>query len=255
MRAIIPIILVIICTSYLLPQTEYNEVFYLKNGSIIKGIIIETIPNKSFKIQTKDGNIFVFTIDEIEKITKEKTEAILINNDNAYANERILELRTFDQTIKGTIYLGGEIYFIYYASHSYSYNQLSFAPIVGYFFTDNLLLGISLSYSYYKDNRTSWGFFNIRESNSQSQFGIGPIIRYYFGSGANKPFTYSIIGYSTSKSYWNVTFGLGIGYSIAISKNVAVNPVVQYDFVIPEGGEFGDIKEFYVGVGISIFVF
>jgi hypothetical protein len=49
----------------------YMDVVYLKNGSIIKGIIVEQYPNVQIKIQTKDGNLFVFKMDEIEKITKE----------------------------------------------------------------------------------------------------------------------------------------------------------------------------------------
>ncbi len=48
-----------------------EEVVYLKNGSIIRGIIIEQVPNQSIKIQTKDRNVFFFKYDEIEKITKE----------------------------------------------------------------------------------------------------------------------------------------------------------------------------------------
>lgn len=38
---------------------QYVDVVYLKNGSIIRGMIIEQIPNVSLKIQTKDGSIFV----------------------------------------------------------------------------------------------------------------------------------------------------------------------------------------------------
>lgn len=48
-----------------------QETVYLKNGSIIRGIIIEQIPAQSLKIQTKDGNIFVFAMSDVEKITKE----------------------------------------------------------------------------------------------------------------------------------------------------------------------------------------
>lgn len=48
-----------------------EDVVYLKNGSIIRGLIIEQIPNESLKIQTKDRNVFAFTFDEILKITKE----------------------------------------------------------------------------------------------------------------------------------------------------------------------------------------
>ncbi len=47
------------------------DVVYLKNGSIIRGIIIEQIPNVSVKLKTRDGNIFVFKTDEIEKLTRE----------------------------------------------------------------------------------------------------------------------------------------------------------------------------------------
>lgn len=50
---------------------SYEEVVYLHNGSIIHGIIIEQVPNKSVKIQTRDGNVFVYNMADIEKITKE----------------------------------------------------------------------------------------------------------------------------------------------------------------------------------------
>ena len=52
-------------------QKNYQDVVYLKNGSIIHGLIIEQIPDKSIKIETADNNIFVFQKDEIEKLTKE----------------------------------------------------------------------------------------------------------------------------------------------------------------------------------------
>jgi hypothetical protein len=55
----------------------YVDVVYLKNGSIIRGIIIEQTPNVSLKIKTGDGNIFVYKMEEVEKLAKEeaKTEA------------------------------------------------------------------------------------------------------------------------------------------------------------------------------------
>lgn len=50
------------------------DVVYLKNGSIIRGVILEQVPNKSLKIQTQDKNVFVFTFDEIDRIQKEESE-------------------------------------------------------------------------------------------------------------------------------------------------------------------------------------
>lgn len=52
-------------------QQNYQDVVYLKNGSIIRGVIIEQIPNKSIKIETTDKNVFVYQIDDVEKMTKE----------------------------------------------------------------------------------------------------------------------------------------------------------------------------------------
>ena len=57
-------------------QQNYQDVVYLKNGSIIHGVIIEQIPNKSIKIQTSDRNVFVYQMEEIEKITREVPESI-----------------------------------------------------------------------------------------------------------------------------------------------------------------------------------
>jgi hypothetical protein len=77
MRKIFTLLLTIMTTTFLYGQTPtWEEVVYLKNGSIIRGTIIEQIPNKSLKIQTKDRSVFVYSMDEIEKIAKEeiKTE-------------------------------------------------------------------------------------------------------------------------------------------------------------------------------------
>lgn len=48
-----------------------QEVVYLKNGSVIRGTIIEQIPNESLKVQTADGSVFVYKVSEVSKITKE----------------------------------------------------------------------------------------------------------------------------------------------------------------------------------------
>ena len=51
---------------------NWQEVLYLKNGSAIRGVIIEQKPNESVKIQTADGSVFVYNIDEVDRITKEQ---------------------------------------------------------------------------------------------------------------------------------------------------------------------------------------
>ena len=55
------------------------DVVHLKNGSIIRGMVIETIPNETIKIRTSDGSIFVCSFDDVEKITKESFTTKLKN--------------------------------------------------------------------------------------------------------------------------------------------------------------------------------
>lgn len=51
-------------------QGRYRDVVHLKNGSIIRGVIIELIPSETVKIETADKSIFIFQMDEVDKIEK-----------------------------------------------------------------------------------------------------------------------------------------------------------------------------------------
>ncbi|HAP69279.1 MAG TPA: hypothetical protein DCR04_06055, partial [Flavobacteriales bacterium] len=53
-------------------QNGMQDVIYLNDGSVYKGIIIETVPNVSYKIQSEGGNVYAVTVSEVEKITKEE---------------------------------------------------------------------------------------------------------------------------------------------------------------------------------------
>ena len=52
-------------------NSNLQDVIYLKNGSVIRGAIIEQVPGESLKIETRDGNVFVYQMDEISKMARE----------------------------------------------------------------------------------------------------------------------------------------------------------------------------------------
>ncbi len=60
----------LVATSPLFAQ-EMEDVVFLKDGSIVRGTVIERIPGESLKIQTQAGTVFVYTMDEITRMTKE----------------------------------------------------------------------------------------------------------------------------------------------------------------------------------------
>jgi len=69
------VILLIVCSPIIISaQDRMQDVVYLKNGSIIRGTVVEQVIDKSLKIKTSDGNVFQFAMDEVQKIAKEAVE-------------------------------------------------------------------------------------------------------------------------------------------------------------------------------------
>ena len=90
MRKILLIIIgTVLTVTTLTAQQNMRDVVYLKNGSIIKGIIIEQIPFVSYKIQTTDGSIFVFSADDVERIAKEQFTSIQTHSPGPKPSSRI----------------------------------------------------------------------------------------------------------------------------------------------------------------------
>ncbi len=58
---------------------QQEETIFLKDGSIIHGILIEQMSGGSLKIKTHDGNIFVYKMDDIEKISTSSEQNSIYN--------------------------------------------------------------------------------------------------------------------------------------------------------------------------------
>lgn len=68
-------------------QNDYQDIIYLKNGSIIKGTITEQIPNKTIKIKT-ENNIFVYKMEEVEKITNNEKSLSTKKKSKKYTKQK-----------------------------------------------------------------------------------------------------------------------------------------------------------------------
>lgn len=109
MKAILLNLLVIFSLSAL-AQSAYRDVVYLKNGSIIKGQVIEQIPNVSLKIETADGSILVYRMDEVEKMSKEKYDIPQANPQAAFSKEAENATITYFQRLIQTEGQGDFVY-------------------------------------------------------------------------------------------------------------------------------------------------
>lgn len=52
-------------------QSGLEDAVYLNNGSVLRGIIIEQVPNRSLKVQILGGSVFHVEMAEVARITKE----------------------------------------------------------------------------------------------------------------------------------------------------------------------------------------
>ena len=66
MKKIVLLLFCAMSTMIAAAQANLQDVVYLKNGSVIRGVIIEQVPGISLKIQTADGNIFVYDITDVQ---------------------------------------------------------------------------------------------------------------------------------------------------------------------------------------------
>lgn len=183
-------------------QTEMVEVVYLKNGNAIKGTIIEQIPNVSLKIQTKDGSLFVFKFDEIEKITKEpKKEEPLPSyeiptfTDNPQPSPySYVRRKRFEYTRTGFY---GNI------KHGFmAFGGFHFGVLAGYQPTSHWAFGIGLSFDHYFDvnggvtGDDNTGYYN-RETERPIMMPLYLENRFYFTTTRTSPHLFLDFGYTT----------------------------------------------------------
>ena len=55
---------------------DYYDVVYLKDGSMVKGFILERKPNDYLKIETISGRVRIIEMDEVEEIEKERVRPV-----------------------------------------------------------------------------------------------------------------------------------------------------------------------------------
>ncbi|MCE1168644.1 MAG: hypothetical protein LWX70_11170 [Sphingobacteriia bacterium] len=120
-------------------QTEYQDVVYLKNGGIIRGVIIEQVPDQIVKIETIDRSVFVYQMNDIEKFTKEPIQGLKC-------------LKALENGLKsGYRFLGDLGYQV--GVGDYNLDRLSLNIVNGYQFNPYIYAGVGVGLRYYTDDK------------------------------------------------------------------------------------------------------
>jgi len=199
-------------------QTIYEDVVYLKNGSIIRGMIIEQVPNQLIKIQTGDRNVFVFKMEEIEKMTKEASQ--VKSKKHRSTNEYKSSGFTNMTELGALIGIG------------------KFKTIVGDIENDATAFSISTVNGYLVNPTISFGLGLGLDVFNDGSFLLLPIFfdtRINFIEGQFTPFVQIDAGYSLGwivgeegANWGGLIINPGIGLKTFMSNSTAFNIIVSY---------------------------
>lgn len=112
-------------------QINYNldDVMYLSNGSVIKGQIIEIIPNESYKIRTHNGSLIVVEQSDITKITKEEAFSQFSSQKSTKKAYVFENKRGYFGNVNAGIGLLNGADFNFTTAHGYQFNNYIMAGI------------------------------------------------------------------------------------------------------------------------------
>ena len=118
-----------------------EDVVYLRNGGVIRGSIIEQLPNEYIKIQTANGNITVYTINEVERILRDNSSTRNIYQLPRSSSGTGLR-RGFRAIIDFGYYWGDDL-------GDYRRDRFIFNFIAGYQATPYFSFGLGTGFAYY----------------------------------------------------------------------------------------------------------
>ena len=230
--------------SPLAKAADLEEVVYLKNGSIIHGIIVEQVPNQSIKIQTKDGNLFVFNMDEIQKITKEAPASYtpsFLSSDDEYGWNTGVRYRGF---VGDSFIFDLDGYYEDYQEYIYTSHGVQINP---YLYVG---AGLGLKYWTYWEEVSIPVFANVRgELHKLFRKNVSPYIDVKIGYNAlhNAGF------YFSPELGCHFYFGHSkCGLSVGLTYDLQKTNVSDYYYSYYSGYHYYDYSEILSGLGISV---
>lgn len=186
-----------------LKAQDYRDVVFLKNGSVIKGFYNELYPDDSLRLKTIDGGLFICSMEDVERIAKERNSVYLIDMSD--------ELKHGDEEWRHRGYRGSVEYGnntntdnrklqinSFFTVHGYQFNQYFFAG-----------LGFGLEQISYKDD-------DITLYLNQYNLPLIADVRFYLLPMSISPVVdlragYTVLGFKGS--YYNPSIGVDFSVS------------------------------------------
>lgn len=170
----------LLVVGYTTAEAQNNqETIYLKNGSIVKGIILKEEPNGQISMTTSEGNFFVFNKDEIDNVVYGANNSVRKHYSLSQKNQHRLSLY---HTYRGFVDTGlafdlsdSDGYFSCSTSHGYQFNPHLFLgggfAINYYFDASEAVIPVFADFRYYITKRRITPYIGTKLDYSISKYG------------------------------------------------------------------------------------
>lgn len=207
MRKLLLVLTLLFSISTYVAAQYYTEVVYLKNGSIIKGVIIEQVPNVSLKIKTGDGSLIICQMSDVDKITKEERYTRDFRKDVSHRKSARNTLRGYK----------GFVDFAYIGDVSdNNASKIELSTTHGYQFNNYFFVGGGVALNHYTD----------------ADLTAAPIYANFRANFINKkvtPFADIKTGYSVG-DVEGVYASIGLGVRFSLKGKKALNLTLVYNY-------------------------
>ena len=216
------------------------DVITLKNGSVIRGRIIEQ-NDQLVKIYTTNRSMVELKPGEIEKMGKENSGSAPQESQLSFDEDVTTQ---GNMIVGGSAWLGFDKYKYVTAGGKDSQFGLYLSPTIAWFVVDYLAVGTSLDLG-----------FNINSGDFSYSLGIGPLVKYYLDAGLffSAQASINFDHYPSKTSYTSFSLKPGIGYAIFLNPKVALEPALTYEFNSTKyKGTMSDSKTRRNSLGIEV---
>jgi hypothetical protein len=206
-KLMLAVAVVVFCAS-LTARSEVEHAIYLKDGTVVKGKILEVAPGETVRIRTSDGQVQTYDVKDVDKIMKRKARSGSSSSSSSSSSR--FELSLLGGYGSHDIYkvgLGARIGYVFsngfYAglSGAYHLGTTESAQLIGYTLSataNSIYVGPELGYDvrlgfgtslrpyvnggYYGAHATVSGF-GTSGTNSESRFYVAPGLLLQFAAG------------------------------------------------------------------------
>lgn len=197
-----------------------EDVIYLKNGSVIRGTLIEQVPE--VKIKTNDGSVWVFESDKIENITSEpKQTPSQSYGDDTYLKRDLMvqNKRRPSNTTKNLSHGMRTLVDFGYQQRTNQYvcSGITFGAVLGWQINSKICVGFGMADQAYVDYYYN-GVYS-EEADVYVQIPMFLDLRYDAKPGRKSPMADFRIGYAFSGDIYNDYRGFYMNPSLGFRLN------------------------------------